>query len=175
MIKKLAQREQFSILAASSFILLLIVLKFVVWPAYAKRERLEKTLRVKAKILAEMIALKSEHQAIRQKSDLSKSYLVNREKGFTLFSFLDRLSGEAGIKDHITYMKPSSAVQKDSPYKISRVEMKLQKLTLQQLTTYLHMVETSKNMVKIARLSISKAGSQEGYINAVLQVETLEN
>lgn len=175
MIKKLTQREKYSILAASSAILLFIVLQFIVLPAFNKRERLGKSLRSKEKILKEMIILKSEHQAIRQRSDLSKSYLASRDKGFTLFSFLDRLSGDAGIKNHITYMKPSTIDQKDSPYKISRVEMKIQELTLQQLTTYLHMVESSKNMVKIARLSISKTGAKEGYINAVLQVETFES
>lgn len=175
MIKKLTKRERYSILAASSAIVFFIVLQWVVLPAFDRRERLEKTLRVKEKILQEMIALKSEYQAIRQKSDVSKSYLSKREKGFTLFSFLDRLSGNAGIKEHITYMKPSTTIQKDGLHKISRVEMKLQELTLRQLTTYLHMVETSKNMVKIVRLSISKAGTQAGYINVVLQVETFES
>ena len=71
-------------------------------------------------------------------------------------------------------MKPSTSVQKDSPYKISQVEMKLQSLTLEQLTTYLHMIETSKNMVYIKRLSILKTGKQEGFIDAVIQVETVE-
>jgi len=52
--------------------------------------------------------------------------------------------------------------------------MKLQGLTLQQLTSYLHMVETSKNMVNIKRLSISKTGKIENLIDAVLQVETAE-
>jgi len=52
--------------------------------------------------------------------------------------------------------------------------MKLQGLTLQQLTSYVHMVETSKNMVNIKRLSISKTGKQAGFIDAVLQVETAE-
>jgi general secretion pathway protein M len=52
--------------------------------------------------------------------------------------------------------------------------MKFKGLTLQQLTTYLHMVETSKNMVNIKRLSISKTGKQEGFVDAVLQVETVE-
>ncbi len=121
-----------------------------------------------------MIALKSEHDAMIQRTDLSKGHFENRTKGFTLFSFLDKLSGKAGIKDHITYMKPSTTVQKNSPYKTSRVEMKLRGLTLQQLTVYLHMVETSKNMVNVKRLSISKSGKQEGVIDAVLQVETSE-
>ena len=71
-------------------------------------------------------------------------------------------------------MKPSTSVQKGSLYKISQVEMKLQSLTLEQLTTYLHMIETSKNMVYIKRLSILKTSKPEGFIDAVIQVEAVE-
>ncbi|MBW2556557.1 MAG: hypothetical protein JRE07_06575, partial [Deltaproteobacteria bacterium] len=133
-----------------------------------------RALQVKAESLEEMIALKSEYSAINQSANLSRMRLENRKKDFTLFSFLDRLTGVAGIKERVTYMKPSTSVQKDSPYKISQVEMKLQSLTLEQLTTYLHMIETSKNMVYIKRLSILKTGKQEGFIDAVIQVEAVE-
>jgi general secretion pathway protein M len=72
-------------------------------------------------------------------------------------------------------MKPSTTTQKNGFHKISQVEMKLQGLTLKQLTTYLHMVETSKNMVYINKLSILKTGKDKGLIDAVLQAETLES
>jgi len=172
--KKLTRREKYALYGASGILCLFIIMQFIALPVFDKQDRLKRGLEVKTKILQHMIALKSEHDAIIQRTDLSKVHFENREKGFTLFSFLDRLSGKAGIKDQITYMKPSSTVQKNSPYKTSRVEMKLQGLTLEQLTVYLHMVETSKNMVIVKRLSISKTGKQEGFIDAVLQVETSE-
>ncbi len=174
MIKKLTRREKYSLYTVSGIICLFIFMQFIVLPVFDKQDRLKRSLKVKTKILQHMIALKSEHDAIIQRTDLSEVHFENREKGFTLFSFLDKLSGKAGIKDHITYMKPSTTVQKNSPYKTSRVEMKLRGLTLQQLTVYLHMVETSKNMVNVKRLSISKGGKQEGFIDVVLQVETSE-
>ena len=174
MTKKLTRREKHSLYAASGIICLFIIMQFIVLPVFNKQDRLKRSLKVKTEILQNMIALKSEHDAIIQRTDLSKGHFENRAKGFTLFSFLDKLSGKAGVKDHITYMKPSTTVQKNSPYKISRVEMKLRGLTLQQLTVYLHMVETSKNRVNVKRLSISKTGKQEGFIDAVLQVETSE-
>jgi general secretion pathway protein M len=52
--------------------------------------------------------------------------------------------------------------------------MKLQAITLEQLTTYLYKIETSKNNVFIKRISITKTGKQEQFINAVLHVETIE-
>jgi general secretion pathway protein M len=174
MLRKLTKRERIAIYALSGVVCLFIAFRFFVFPSIDKRERLERTLQVKAESLEEMIALKSEYSAINQRAKLSRMRLENRKKDFTLFSFLDRLTGVAGIKERVTYMKPSTSVQKDSPYKISKVEMKLQSLTLEQLTTYLHMIETSKNMVYIKRLSILKAGSTEGFIDAVIQVEAVE-
>jgi len=174
MVKKLARREKYSIYALSGVICLFVVFQFIVFPFLDKRERLERTLQAKTDILEKMTALQSEYNTIKKRTELSKSNFAKRDTGFTLFSFLDKLTGKAGIKNHVTYMKPSTSVQKNSPFKISQVEMKLQRLTLQQLTSYLYMVETSKNMVNIKRLSISKTGKIENLIDAVLQVETAE-
>jgi general secretion pathway protein M len=174
MIKKLTKREKYAIYVLSGAILLFILFQFIIFPSIDKRKRLKRTLQIKENILLEMMTLKSDYDAIEKRTSLAKVRFENREKGFTLFSFLDRLTGKARIKEYVTYMKPSTTVQKNNSYKISQVEMKFKGLTLQQLTTYLHMVETSKNMVNIKRLSISKTGKQEGFIDAVLQVETVE-
>ena len=174
MAKKLTRREKYSLYALSSVICLFVVFQFLVFPSLDKRERLKRTLQTKTDILEKMTALQSEYNTIKKRTELSKSRFAGRDTGFTLFSFLDKLTGKAGIRNHVTYMKPSTSVQKNSPFKISQVEMKLQGLTLQQLNSYLHMVETSKNMVNIKRLSISKTGKIENLIDAVLQVETAE-
>jgi general secretion pathway protein M len=52
--------------------------------------------------------------------------------------------------------------------------MKLDAVTLEQLTNYLYGIETSKNMVFVKKLSISKKEKDEGLVNVILQVETLE-
>jgi len=171
---KLSKREKYSIYLIAGFICLFVFFQFILFPFIDERDRLKRTIKVKTKILKEMIVLKSEYDMIKKKSDLSKNLIAMRKKGFTLFSFLDKNTGEAGIKDHISYMKPSSSVQKNSKYKISLVEMKLQAITLEQLTTYLYKIETSKNNVFIKRISITKTGKQEQFINAVLHVETIE-
>jgi general secretion pathway protein M len=97
-----------------------------------------------------------------------------RPKGFTLFSFLDQLAGQAGLKDNIDYMKPTTTTHENSPYKTSVVETKLKAVTLERLTAYIYMIETSSNMVSLKRLSISKKSKQTGYVDAVLLAETIE-
>jgi len=174
MAKKLSRREKYSIFGVSGLIGLFILIQFIISPLIDGRERTIRKLGAKTKILEDMITLKSEYDVIKKNAVTSMSRFAKRKKNFTLFSFLDKLAGEIGLKDNITYMKPTTSSPKDSPYKISQVEMKLQNTTLKELTAYLHRIETSENIVFIKRLSISKTVKQAGFINAVLQVETSE-
>lgn len=122
-----------------------------------------------------MQILKTEYETLNRQNDLSKINFNRRDRGFTLFSFLDRLSGQAGIKDHITYMKPSTAGSKDNAYKLSQVELKLKAVNLKQLASYLYMIETSKNMIFVKRLSVTQSSKPEGFIDVIMQVETYES
>ncbi len=172
--KNLNKRERYGIMLAAGVIVVFIFAVFIVEPFLSRAANMKNNLQTRADMLVEMQNLQSEYTALTQQAKISESRFQRRQKGFTLFSFLDRLAGESGIKDRISYMKPSKTVQKDSPYKISRVEMKLEAITLEQLTNYLYGVETSENMVDITKISISKKDQKQGLLTAVLQVETVE-
>ncbi len=171
---KLNKRERYAIMMGVGVVGIFLIVQFIIEPIFSKTEQKKKNLQTKSVMLEQMRQWQAEYDALTQKANVSKSRFRKRQKGFTLYSFLDRLAGEAGIKDRISYMKPSKKVQKNSPYKLSRVEMKLEAITLEQLTNYLYGVETSKNMVDIKKISISKKDKKQGLITAVLQVETVE-
>jgi general secretion pathway protein M len=173
-LKNLNKRERYGIMLAAGVIAIFIFAVFIVEPFFSRSANMKSSLQSKADMLVEMQRLQSDYTALTQQTKISKSRFQGRPKGFTLYSFLDRLAGESGIKDRISSMKPSKTVQKSSPYKISRVEMKLEAITLEQLTTYLYGVETSNNMVTIKKISISKKDKKQGLLTAVLQVETVE-
>ena len=173
MFKSLSSREKYSILTACAIILIFIVNQSLIAPFISKRDRIANAIKVQETVLRDMLQLITEYDAIKIRTDVSKQRIENRQNNFTLFSFLDSLSGKAEIKNNIAYMKPSTSIRKDSNYKLSQVEIKLQAITLKQLTRYLHMIETSDNIVYIRRLSISKTGKDKDFINAVLQAETL--
>ena len=68
----------------------------------------------------------------------------------------------------------TNLVQKETKLKITTVELKIQAITMEQLTRYLHGVEHTNNNLHIKRLSIAETGKPEGYIDVVMQVETFE-
>jgi general secretion pathway protein M len=171
---KLNKRERYIILLGLGVAVIFLVAQFIVEPILDRSEQKQRLLRTKSVMLDEMRQWQAEYNALTQKANISKSRFRSRQKGFTLFSFMDRLAKQSGVKDRIIYMKPTKKVQKNSPYKLSRVEMKLEAVTLEQLTNYLYGVETSQNMVDIKKISISKKDKKQGLITAVLQVETVE-
>jgi len=171
----LNQREKIAISGAGAFLIIFIMVQWLIVPVFEKRDELKTRLDSKKNILMDMKILRSDYLDMQGKAESSRQSLNNRQTGFTLFSFLDQLAGDTGLKDHIEYMKPSTAVKEDSGLKISRVELKLQEITVKDLTAYLFKVETSPNMLIVKRLSIIKTGKDSGLISAVLQVETFES
>jgi len=172
--RKVSKREKNALYLAAGFITLFFIVRFVLFPVIDRKNRLERTLQAKVRTLTEMRQLKSEYDVIMKKTAIVEGRFKNRRPGFTLFSFLDRLAGETELKNKIIYMKPSTSTNQDRKYKTAMVEMKLQSIDLNQLTTYLYRIETSPNMVFVRRISISKEEKGQGLINVVLNVVTFE-
>ncbi|RLB98808.1 MAG: hypothetical protein DRH90_21370 [Deltaproteobacteria bacterium] len=171
---KLNRRERVAVMAGVGFICLFVVVKFAIFPFMDRKDRLRRSLTVNSRNLEEIRSLKAEYETLISTGEQAEKRFKKRRKSFTLLSFLVQLAGEVGIKDKMASMKPTLTQQKDSPYKISQVEMKLKGLSLEQITQYLYKIETSKNMVSIKRISLTKSDDKQGILNVVLQVETLE-
>jgi general secretion pathway protein M len=172
--KNMTKRERQAVFLAIVALILFFILQVLIFPYQDKKETLKRQVAQKTKDLEEMRVLKTQYENQNKTADLAQINFDRREKDFTLFSFLDKLSGETGIKDHITYMKPSSSESKNGPYTISQVELKLKAVTLKQLTEYLYGVETSGNIMFVRRLTVDQSVKPEGYIDVVMQVETYE-
>lgn len=170
----LNRRESLAVSAGVLFVALFVLFQFIVFPVLEKREALYDKLAAKERTFSEIRRLQTEYRNLQKRVAAAKNRFEKRPQGFTLFSFLDKLAGQTGVKSHVSYMNPSTAVQEDSGVSLSRVEMELQAISLRDLARYLYHVETSGNMVLVKRLSISRKGRQDGAIDAVLQVETVE-
>jgi general secretion pathway protein M len=120
-----------------------------------------------------MLSVRKEVAVVSLKMHDAVNGLDGREENFTLFSFLDRLAGESGVKDSITYMKPSTEESEQGNRRLSLVEVKLEAVSLESLVSYIYMIETSRSMVFVKRLSISRQEKDIGGVDAVMQVVTV--
>ena len=170
----ITKREKYAIWIAGALISVVILMQVVIFPLVERRQQLNRQIEAQSQTLKEMLALKADYEGTKSIADSERGRIAGRSSGFTLFSFLDTLAGQVGLKDRIAYMKPSKTTLENSPYALSVVETKLQNITMKQLTSYLYRIETSDNLVRVKGLSISKTGKQAGTIDAVLMAETFD-
>ncbi len=171
---KLSNREKIALSIGVGFVGIFVLVQLTVFPFVDARERLQRRLALHTRSYDEIKQLRLKYLELQNRADNSKIQFNRRQRGFTLFSFLDKLAGQVGIKERITYMKPSSTKQKDTPYSLSLVEMKLNGITMEQITRFLYRIETSPNMIHVRRLSLNKKEEKEGLLDVILQVETFE-
>ena len=171
---KLNRREKISVGAAGVVVVIFLFCQFLVFPLLDKNDQLTRMIATRQQQLGQIKQLQATYHETSAQSEQIQQYLKNRRRGFTLFSFLETLAGQTGVKSNIAYMKPTTTTQKESDYRISMVEMKLQEITMSQLLAYLHAIETSRDMIVIKRLSITKSEQKKNFINSIFQVQTLE-
>jgi general secretion pathway protein M len=173
MMMKLAKREKYLVSLAAIAIALFLIFQFLIFPFFEERKRIQRGIRAREDGLKEMVRLGAEYQIHKKGFQGIKQILARREKGFTLFSFLEKAAGESELKGHIKYMKPSDS-KGTGPYKESMVEMKLEGITLNQLVGYLYRIESPENIVSIKRISIQENKKESGYLDTILQVLTFQ-
>jgi general secretion pathway protein M len=170
---KLAKREKYLVMLAGCAIAFFLVFQFVIFPFLDERKRMRRSIAAKQESFKEVLRLRGEYEVQKKGFQGIKQILSKRKAGFTLFSFLEKSAGEAELKGHIKYMKPSTT-QSTGPYKESTVEMKLEQITLKQLVDYLYRVESPESLISIKRISIKENKGESGYLDAVFQVFTFQ-
>ncbi len=168
----LGRREKILVITAAVLVTLFVATQFVVGPLLDRRQRLRDSIASQQKNLAEILALRSEYERLRRQADQTRTRLMHREKGFTLFSFLEGLAGQTGLKESISYMKPAVKEHRKGGFRSASVEMKFKSITLKQLAEFLKRVETANKSIFIKRLSVTRQGKRQKRIDAVLLVET---
>ncbi len=171
--KGLAKREKIMIGGLIVFMLIFFIVFFIFSPLLDSRQRLQKSLTKKQVELQEIRVLEKEYQALQLQSGDIQERLTKRPASFTLFSFIEKQATTAKIKEQIKYIKPST-VESDGPLQESRVDMKLQQITLKNLVTFLKGVESHTQVVSVSRISIQEHGKEQGYVNAVIQIATFD-
>jgi general secretion pathway protein M len=170
---KLTNREKYYLGGGLLLLVLFLVVQLGLIPFVDAKEQARRSVSANEKVLKEMYSLSAEYRAMEGGSLDIKQTLSRRPKDFTLFSYLEKQAGTAGVKQNIKYMKPSTSVE-TGPYTESSVEMKLEKITLKQLVEYLHLVESRKHLVSVKRISVKQTKGAEEYLTALVHLITYQ-
>jgi type II secretory pathway component PulJ len=170
---QLNKRERIAVYFLLVAVGLLAVVEGAILPLFRYRQSLVQAVSVKTQEIQEIRDLEQTLERIRQRTENIHKRVALREKNFTLFSYLDHSAGNAAVKEHIAYMKPGGSIKQNNDYKVYQVEIKLQSVSLHQLTAFLYEVETKDTLVGIKKAAIARTSQSAQGVDAVLWIETI--
>jgi len=172
-IDNLDAREKRVLAGGVLFVLCFLVFQFIVLPFLDARANLETSIERRKDELVKIKQLQEEYRSLKVQEGGIRVKIAQRSPGFTLFTFLDKQATKAQVKKEIKYMKPS-VQEGDNSLDESMVEMKLQKITLKSLVTFIQLIESEEKVVSIRRISIQESGNEQGYLDVILQIISFE-
>jgi type II secretory pathway component PulM len=161
----LSNREQWALKIGVLALLTFLVLQFLLFPLDNRVKRLESSVRTKEKDLTELRTIADKYKRLPQPSSAGRS-----GEAFNLFSTLESQVAKSGLMEKIEYMRPG-AMQLDNAREEKWVEVKVNRVTLKEMTSLLYNLESFGRGVFIKRLSARKDGD---YLTLILQPAVVE-
>lgn len=150
-----------------------LLIQFAVVPYIEARRKVQSAIVASEKTLRELSVLGAEYGALRLTSEKIRRSIEGRPPGFTLLAYLEKQADRAAVKTNIRVMnplKPSSA----GIYEEVAVEVKLDRITMRQLSDFLYAVESPEEMVRIRRASVVKMKESPEYLTVLVQVSAYQ-
>ena len=170
---QLTTSQKRTVTAGLVFAGVVLLAQLIVVPYFEARQKVRSAIAASDKALRELTALGAEYGVLRQRSEEIRRASERRPPGFTLFSYLEKRAGDAAVKTNIRSLTPLMLAPTGA-YEETAVEMKLDRLTMKQLTDFLYRVESPEEMIRVRRISVVKMKESPEYLSALIQVFTYQ-
>lgn len=171
--EQLTRSQKQTVIVGLVFVVAALLVQFAVFPYFDARQKVRGAIAGSEKALRELATLSAEYGGIRQRSEEIRRVIERRPPGFALFSYLEKRAGEAGVKTNIKSINPLKSTPAVA-YEETAVEMRLDKLTMKQMTDFLYLVESREEMVRVRKMSIGKMKESPEYLSVLIQVFTYQ-
>lgn len=171
--EQLTKSQKQTVIFGLVFVAAVLLVQFAVFPYFDARQKAMGAIAASEKTLRELASLSAEYGVLRQRSEEIRRVIERRPPGFALFSYLEKRAGEAGVKTNIKSINPLKSAP-EGAYEETAVEMRLDKLTMKQLTDFLYLVESREDLVRIRKMSVGKMKESPEYLSVLIQVFTYQ-
>jgi general secretion pathway protein M len=170
-LNRLDKREKAVVGVGAIFLVCFALFHFALSPLLQARQQTEKAIIKKEEDVKQIRQLQEEYRKLQNQAVDIQGRLQQRNPAFTLFSFVEERATKAQVKEKINSMTPSTS-EGEGPFQESRVDLKLEQISLAQLVEFLQQVESKDDVVMIKRISIQENSKEEGVLDAVMQIIT---
>ncbi len=170
---KLDKKQRYIVAGTAAFVLIALILELIIFPLWDANAKMKQTIQINQKKLDEVIKLDAEFAHQEAKISKIKMVMSTRTADFSLFSYLEKKAAQAGVRGNIKYMNSSRGTQ-SAAFEESLIDMKLDKITLKQLTDFLYFAESPADLVRIKRITVNKMKESPEYLSAQLQIASVQ-
>ncbi len=168
---RMEKREKWFLLVGIVFVAGFIIIQGIIVPYLGARSALESSLARKKQEVLDMALLQQDYRELKVRQGGITRQIEQRPVTFSLFSYLETKASEAGIRDRVTSMKPSTK-EFDDGFQESAVEMKIDMVTLARLVDFMTRVESVENVVVTKRIAIQHSSQQPDLLDVVVTIVT---
>jgi general secretion pathway protein M len=168
---KLGGREKLVIIAGGVAVALLLFYRFGLSPALERLRMLDRLVATKERDVQQIKTLRETYLAQKRLMEEVNQSLAQRDKDFAIFSFLETLADKTGIKNNIKSITPALTTP-GGLFRESSVEMRLEGITLQQLTRYVYDIERAPQLLRVRRMHIKPRPANPDLLDVTFQVST---
>ncbi len=120
-----------------------------------------------------MLQLKEEYTVLKKEfSELEKGASRTKE-GFSPLTFMENVSTQAKIRDKVVSMKPR-VIPIGENFRESSIEVKIERVVLEQMTAYLYLIEGSAYPLKVRTMHLKSRFDDPGLMDASVVVSFYE-
>ena len=171
---RLGNREKIVLAAGIAVVLFILAHALVVSPAIAGKRSRQASIRNLEGDLVTIMDLAEQYEQTKMSTNGDWDKLINR-KDFSLENYLGQLARQAGVMGKTKYIKSSKKPISNSDFVQSIADIKLDDVTMEELLTYLHKIETSPNFLSVRRITITRSQKPDDYgVTSIFQVTTIE-
>jgi general secretion pathway protein M len=163
---QLNQRERFTLLAGAVIVVVLLFIFGIVAPYRAALGRLDNKIASKRRQLTEARQLGQEYQQLQQQLAASERRLAS-SGDFSLLSFVEAASIRLAGRDSLTAMRPQPATTLEG-FREEAVEVKLEKIRLNQLVQLLFVADTAPAPMLVKTLRIKPRFDDRDLLDVVI-------
>lgn len=161
-------------LGGGGLIALSLILYFMLAdPALQRMTQLERLIPRKEGDLKTLVKLQQEYGEISSEIDAIEKRLP-KESGFSPLSFLEENAAKNRIKNKIAFIRPLTPQEHQSRFREVPVEVKVEKVTLAQITPFLSALENGPHPLRIKRLSMKTRFSNPDLLDVTFLVLSYE-
>jgi len=169
---KLDKKQRYMVAAAVAVVTLALILELVIFPISEAMAKAKRYVAANEAKLAEMVQLDAEFARHRGQLASLQQVFSARGADFSLFSYLEKRALQARVKGNIKQMSASRGTQ-TAAFEEALVDLRLEKITIKQLTEFLYLVESPDELVKIKKITINKMKDSPEYLSAQMQIASV--